>query len=338
MRFGLFAVLAVASVSPLFALAQSLDVGVLDSGIENVNPFSISLTPQYPTALSPVTLSFVSSSINLANTTMTVSVKGKQVYQGSVQPVAVMVDKAGSVTPVTVTMKTAGTSYTQSLSLQPQDVSLIAEPLASAPALYPGRPRVPLEGNTRVVAIANIADATGKTIDPTSLSYTWTVEGAEIANSSGIGKTAVIVTSPFQYRLRTVSVLVQSQMGNLVGQASLTLSPEEPSVRLYENDPLLGIRFGRALTGSYTIQGSEASIYAAPFSVPLAGGSPAIQWFLNGGKAQTGNLITLRPSGSGQGNASLSLTASGSAGAIATASTNLSLIFGTASGFNFFGL
>lgn len=333
MRFGLFAVLLIASASPILTSAQSID-----GSIGNVNPFSISLTPQYPVAGSAVTLSFVSPSIDLANTNMTVTAKGKQIYQGSVQPVTIMVGKAGSVTPVTVTMTTAGARYTQSLTLQPQDVSLIAEPLASAPALYPGKPLVPLEGNTRIVAMANIADATGKSIDPANLSYTWTVDGAEIANSSGIGKTAVIVTSPFQYRLRTVSVLVQSQMGNLAGKASLTLSPQEPSVRLYENDPLLGVRFGRALAGTFTIRGAEASIYAAPFSVPLTGGMPAIQWFLNGTKAQTGNVITLRPTGNGQGSANLSLTASGSAGVLTTASSNLSLIFGAKPSTNFFGL
>lgn len=333
MRLGLFAVLLVASVSPVLVSAQSID-----GSIGNVNPFSISLTPQYPSSSSVVTMSFVSSSIDLTNTTMTVTVKGSQIYQGNVQPVAVMVGKAGSITPIVVTMTNAGVRYSQSVSLQPQDVSLVAEPLASAPPLYPGKPLVPLEGNTRIVAVANIADATGRTIDPTTLSYTWTVDGAEISNSSGIGKAAVIVTSPFQYRLRTVSVLVQSQVGNLAGKASLTLSPKESSVRLYENDPLLGIRFGRALLGTFTIRGAEASIYAAPFSVPLAGGVPVIQWFLNGAKAQTGNLITLRPTGNGQGNATLSLTASGPANTFATASTNLSLIFGAKPSSNFFGL
>lgn len=333
MRFGLFIALIAVFILPGVALAQSLE-----TAIGETNPFTISVAPQYPSPRTPATLSFLSSSLDLTKVTMTVSANGTQLYQGSVRPVAVMLGKAGSVTNVTVTMVSAGIPYTQRLVLQPQDVSIIAEPLSSAPALYSGKPLVPFEGNTRVVAVAHLADATGKSISPTALSYTWTVDGAEIANSSGIGKQAIIVASPLQYRTRSVSVVVQSQAGNLIGKASLALSPVEPTVRIYENDPLLGIRFERALRDSYTIQGTEASLYAAPFSLSLTSGTPLLQWFLNGTSAQMGSLITLRPTGSGKGSASLSLTASSGTESITGASTALSLIFGAKSSSNFFGL
>jgi len=265
-----------------------------------------------------------------------VSVNGSNIYQGSVRPVAVPLGKAGSVTKIIVMLSSGGTNYFQTLSIQPQDVVLIAEPLSSAPVLYPGKPLVPLEGDVRIVAIANVRNASGKAVSPSALSYSWTVDGVQIANSSGIGKSAVIVASPLQYRARDVSVSVMSPDGNLVGGDSLSLSPQEPSIRLYENDPLLGIRFDRALSDTYTIDGTEATLYAAPFSLPTTNGLPFIQWFLNGSAAQTGNLITLRPSGSGQGSASLSLTAS--AGGNTPAATNLSLIFGATRSSNFFGL
>jgi hypothetical protein len=127
-----------------------------------------------------------------------------------------------------------------------------------------------------------------------------------------------------------------SQDGSLVGGASLSLTPQEPSVRIYENDPLLGLRFDRTLTSAYTIGGTEATLFAAPFSLPITNGSPLVQWFLNGNRAQTGNLITLRPSGSGEGTAALSLTASAAGDGMATAA--LSLSFGASSSTNFFGL
>jgi len=301
-----------------------------------MNPFTISVTPQYPAPSNIATLSFLSSSLDLSNATMTVSVGGKQTYQGSIQPTVVATGKAGSVTSVKVTITSGGTPYTQSLVIQPEEVSLIAEPISSAPVLYPGKPLIPLEGNTRVVAMSNFADAAGKKLDPATLSYSWTVDGALIANSSGIGKSSILVASPLQYRMRSVSVVVQSQVGNLVGGDALSLSPVDPSVRIYENDPLLGIRFDHALSMSYTIRGAEASLYAAPFSLPITGGAPLMHWFLNGTAAQTGNLITLRPSGNGQGSASLSLTA-GTGTSLAT--ENLSIIFGAVPSSNlFFGL
>jgi hypothetical protein len=331
MRFGLFTVVAIALIAPGMISAQSLDdLAGSDSS------FTISVSPQYPVPYSQVALSFLSSSIDLINSTMTVSVAGKKVYQGNVRPTSVPLGKAGSITNVSVTIVSSGTHYSQALSIQPQDVALVAEPISSAPVLYRGKSLVPLEGSVRVVAVANLRNASGKISGPASLSYRWTVDGMQISNSSGVGKETVLVAAPLQYRSREVSVTVMSSDGSLVGGGSLSLSAEEPSVRVYENDPLLGIRFDHALSGTYTIKGAESSLYAAPFSLPTTSGAPLLTWFLNGVQAQIGNSLTLRPTGSGKGSASLSFVAS--SGNYAKATANLSLSFDTTPNSNLFGL
>lgn len=331
MRFHFFVMCAgIVLTLPFAATAQSIG-----NTVEGT-PFTISVRPQYPSPNSQATISLVSTSLDLANAIMTVSVAGKETYKGAVQPIAIPLDKTGSVTNTKVTISSGGLNYSQTVFIQPQDVVLIAEPVSSAPPLYSGKPLVPVEGSVRVVAVANLRDARGKTIDPATLSYVWTVNDAQIANASGIGKQAILVASPLQYRARSVAVAVKSQDGSLVGGASLSFTTQEPTVRLYRNDPLLGIRFNRALSGEYAINDVEAAIYAAPFSLPTTSGAPLVQWFLNSAPAQTGNSITLRPAGKGQGSAELSLTASTNGTASATA--NLSLIFGKEPGFNLFGL
>lgn len=332
MRFELFTIFAIALILPIVASAESF--GSL--GDIGGDAFTFSVSPQYPSPYGQATVSFLSSSIDLANATLAVSVGGKQIYQGSVRPVFITLGKAGGVTGVTATISSVGVNYSQMISIQPQDVTIIAEPTSSAPPLYPGKPLVPLEGGVRIVAMANLKNAGGASLDPGTLSYAWTVDGTRIANSSGIGKKSIMVASPLQYRARDVSVAVMSANGSLVGGASLSLSPREPSVRIYENDPLFGIRFDHAISNDYSITGTESTLYAAPFSFPTTGGVPLIQWFLNGSAVQTGNSITLRPSGSGQGNASLSLVAS--SGSYTTATASLSLYFGAKPNDNFFGL
>lgn len=331
MRFGLVTALSFFLLLPVTAGAQSLGAFMGDS-----SAFSVSTEPQYPTPNSKVTLSFLSSSIDLANSTLTVMIGKSTVYKGSVRPVALPVGKAGSVARVTVFVESGGATYTQLLTIQPQDVVLIAEPISSTHVLYPGKPSVPLEGDVRVVAIANMRTETGKATAPSALSYSWTVDGMQIANSSGIGKSAIIVASPLQYRIRSVSVSIASPSGNLVGGDSFMFSSEEPTLRVYENDPLLGIRFDHTLTGRYSIKGSESTLYAVPFSLATTGGAPFVQWFVNGSVAQTGKSITLRPQGTGQGNASLSLTAGN--GGDTPATMNLSLLFGAPKSSNLFGL
>lgn len=328
MRFGLLTAFTFALLLPLVTSAQAI-------GDMGGSAFTISVNPQYPAPYSQATLSVLSSTLDLTNAIIAVSVAGKEIYKGSVRPVAVPTGKAGSVASVKVTITSAGASNSQTLSIQPQDVALIAEPISSAPVFYPGKSLVPLEGDVRVIAMANLQGAKGEMFNPSTLAYSWTVDGAQIANASGIGKTAIIVASPLQYRSRSVSVAVMSQDGNLVGGAAFSLTALNPSVRIYKNDPLLGILYDHALSGDYSINGAEDTLYAAPFSLPTTGGAPLLQWFLNGEVAQTGSSITLRPTGSGKGSASLSLVAS--SGDFAKATQNLSLIFGATSG-NFFGL
>ena len=331
MRYRLAIVFTLALLLPIMASAQSIS-----GGVGSIDPFTISVSPQYPAPLGTATLSFLSSSLNLENATMVVLVAGKKTYGGNVQPITIQLGATGKVLSVVVKITAGGVLYTQSLVLQPEDVSLIAEPSASSPVLYPGKPLIPLNGSTRVVAVADFKDAAGKMLDPSTLSYSWMVDGALIADSSGIGRDAILVASPLEYRERTVSVTVESQSGSFVGGDSLSLNPVVPSVRIYQNDPLLGILFDHALSGTYAISGTEASLYSAPFSFPLLAGTPSSQWFLNGSPAQTGNSITLRPTGNGQGKASLSLTAS--SGESSEASAKLLLSFGAPSGTSFFGL
>jgi len=325
-------ILAIAFLLPLTGSAQIFS----DLGVGDLSSFSVSATPQYPAPYGTVTLSFLSSSLDLANATLGVSVNGKSIYQGSVRPVAVTLGKAGSVTNVVATVSVSGAEYTQELSIQPQDIALVVEPIASVPPLYPGKSSVPPEGSVRVVAMANLKNANGVSLNPSVLSYSWTVSGARIANASGIGKTTILVASPLQYRARDISVAIMSTDGSQVGGAFISITAAEPSVRIYENDSLLGIRFDRALAGEYAIAGAESTLYAAPFSFPTTQGAPLLQWFLNGASAQTGNSITLRPTGDGQGSASLSVVAS--AGDYTTAMANLSLSFGDKPSTNFFGL
>lgn len=219
------------------------------------------------------------------------------------------------------------------------DVALVAEPLSSAPPLYPGKPLVPLGGSVRVVAVADLRTAAGVQLDPNTLSYTWVVDGTEEVGASGTGKRVLIVASPLQYRSGTVEVTVRSPDGLKSGMASLNLASADPVMRIYERDPLMGVRFDKALGDTYTLTGSEASLYAAPFSFPTALRAPLLSWYVNGTLAQTGNLVTLRPTGQGRGTASVSVTgaSSGSLDAPA-ASASLTAFYGSSGGSSLFGL
>ena len=289
-----------------------------------LSPFTVSADPVAPAAHSSVTLTPVSGDIDITAATMTVSVNGTQTYSGNAVPVVVTLGAAGATATIVVRVETARGTYRQTLTLPP---------------FYRGKPLVPLGGSVRVVAVADLRTAAGVQLDPSSLSYAWTIDGSEAIGGSGIGKRVLIVDSPLQYRTRTVEVSVASPDGVRRGAAAIELAASDPTMRIYERDPLIGIRFDRAQGDSYALSGSEATFYAAPFSFPTALRAPALSWYVGGALSQTGNLITLRPTGGGQGQTTVSVTgASGGSLDAPAASAALTVSFGNAGGGGLFGL
>lgn len=327
LRMLFLSALALASyLAPVIATAQS---------VGSTDPITLSVSPDYPAPYGQITITPSSGLLTLSSASFVLSVNGKEIYRGNAKPVAISLGAGGTATTIRGTLIDSSGSYSTSVLVRPQDVALVIEPVSSAPALYLGKPLVPLEGTARIVAVANMRTASGVALDPNTLFYAWTVDNAQIGSVSGAGKTSIVVNTPLQYRQSTVSVSVSNADGTLVGGDSVTLSGNAPSVRIYENDSLLGIRFDHALSGSYSLNAAEEMLFGVPYSFPLANGAPTLAWFLNSVSAQGGSGITLRPTGTGKGSASVSLTATSKEGT--TASTNIQFGFGSGST-NIFGL
>ncbi|OGG72352.1 hypothetical protein A3E65_01465 [Candidatus Kaiserbacteria bacterium RIFCSPHIGHO2_12_FULL_56_13] len=324
MRGMKLALVVAAFLLPALAMAQVGSVGAL----------SLSIAPSYPRPGSTVTIAPENTLLDLANSTMSISVNGKNIYTGAAKAVQISLGGPGQTTTVGASVTSLGRTYTRTLALKPGDVSLVVEPLATAPALYLGKPLVPLGGSARLVAVADFRTTPASRIDPATLSYAWSVDGTTLIGASGVGRSSVILPSPLAYRSRSVSVVVQSRDGSLVGGDSITLTSQNPVVRLYRNDPLQGIVFDEALRNTYAITSPEISFFAVPYSFTLSSGAPVLAWFLNGGAAEAGPSITLRPEGAGRGRASLLLRSSAGE---ASAAAELSLTFGE-SGSTLFGL
>lgn len=336
MRVARIALLSFAFVGPLFASAQSLNPATIGVSGVSVPALTLTLSPSNPRPGSVVVVTPESTVLNLSNSTVSISVNGTKVYSGNSQPVSVQVGANGTATTIRAVATTNGATNSASITLRPGDVSLVAEPISSAPALYLGKPLVPSGGVVRLVAIADLRTSSGKEISPANLSYVWQEDGSTLESASGIGRSTVVVSSPLPYRSSTITATVSSPDGSIVGQDDVTLSPQSPTLRLYIDDPLLGIIYDRALAGSQQITSSEVTIAAAPYSFPTDTAAPQVNWFLNGNAAQTSPTITLRPTGQGAGSATLSASVT-SSDALANVSAALTLLFGQSTS-NFLGL
>lgn len=299
-----------------------------------VAPISISISPQYPRPYQTISITPRSTLVNLAASTVTVSVNGSVVEQGTgVVTAYTRVGGPGERTAIRVSVTSNGQTYTAETAVRPADVSLVVEPISTTHPFYKGGSLVASEGRVRLIAIPDIRTGSGA-VAAENLVYTWRLGNQILQSASGIGRSSLTATAPVRYRDANVSVTVSTQDSSVVAQASAVVAPADPIVRIYRNDPLLGPLFDRAFSGTFSMMGDEDSFRMVPF---FFASRPALSWTVNAVPSGGDDDITVRATGSGRGSAILSASAKNDA-TFQSADTTLSVRFGEERGLGIFGL
>lgn len=297
----LFALL-LGALLPSFALAQTFTGGAVD-------PLSLDITPQYPRPYDTILIRPSSNLINLSASTVTVYANGTKIYSGSgTAPATFTLPGAGSATQISMTVAWAGNSYQKSAIVRPAEVDLIPEAQSTLPPFYAGSALPAPGGAMRLVAVSDLRSLAGRQYAPDELSYEWKQDTRVLEDQSGVGRNVLGIAAPNLYRYDTYSVTVSTADNALVAQSSVTLTPELPKALVYEQDPLLGTRYERALSGTFNLPNTEDTFVAVPYFFTK---TPAFAWTVNGNASQTTPSITVRATGNGRGTATLFVTAKG---------------------------
>jgi len=320
----------------LLLLVATFGISVNAQGISSGDALSLVIAPQYPRPYQTVTIAPRSSQIDLSSSNVRISVNGTNVYEGSgTQATSVRAGALGERTTVVVTVTDpAGGVYTKTQVIRPAEVSLVIEPASTAHPFYQGGGLVASEGRVRLVAIPDLRTAPGTRLPASSLVYTWRLGSRILTDSSGIGRSTLIATAPVRYRNADITVTVTSPDNTLVGEAKTVISAVDPVARIYRNDPLLGPNFDIALSGAFSMPDTEATFRAVGyfFAVP-----PVFAWTVNNNTNGTDKDITVRATGNGKGTARIGVTATETE-TRRNAGSQLTVDFGSSTGFGFFGL
>jgi len=260
--FGLFLL-----CTPLFALADGT--------------ISLGMTPQYPLPGQNVTLTASNFSGSADTASYTWTINGKTALQGTgAKTLTVAAGAAGSSQEVTVEARVNGESIgTDTVTIHPADVDLIWEGQTVTPPLYIGRPLANGGSRVTILAVPHIFVGSHEAA-PDSLIYTWKINGATSGSQSGYGKSSIVVTPPSFAQAFTVSVHVETKDG-AAAEGSVVIQPQSPKILIYENAPLLGIRFDSAVSGFMSFPAQEISFTAYPLFVSTIAGLK-YSWTLDG--------------------------------------------------------
>lgn len=319
----------------LGALVFALLIGVPAHALvpTNVEPFSIKISPRYPKPYETISITLQSSVLDLLSTEATISADGETLAEGlSVRSATVKMGGLGQETVLEVVVKTSEQTFTKKLTLRPADVALVLEANSTAHPFYQGG-RLPVsEGPLRLLAFADFRDSSGALIPTNKLVYSWRVGERVLDTQSGAGKSVLLATAPLRYRDARITVTVTDPTTGVSAEGGITITPSDPVLRVYRNDPLLGIRYEEALFGALTLKGEEETFRAIPYYFD---GAPLFSWTINSVEQGTAPDITLRATG-GAGSASVNASARDTT-AFASASQGLTVRFGDSRPTGIFG-
>lgn len=272
-------------------------------------PLTLDISPRYPGPYDTVQVTPMSTLIDLPSATTALFVNGKQVATATGgAPFSVPMQGPGVLVSIQVRAIAGGKTYIASISLRPSAVALVLEPISTTHPFYEGAPLLASEGRARLIAIPDLRTGSGARLDPTKLSYSWRLGEQQLQAQSGIGRSVLTLTGPVRYRDATAIVTVTSPENGLAAQTSLTLSPIDPLVLLYRNDPLLGPLYDTAIGNTYAMHGEEDGLIGVPYFFSVV---PRLAWSVAGNDGGTDSSVTLRTTGSGAGSAGVSLSATG---------------------------
>lgn len=229
----------------------------------------LTMQPAYPAPGETVALQAESYGINLDRSTVIWYADTKEIARGEgLKTASVTTGKLGSVTNITVVAEEFGGLIGSSeLILRPTEVDLIWQSDSYVPPYFRGRTFAGAGSTINAEAIVRFVKSDGTEIPESSIIYTWYKGSTRIF--SGRGQSSITTTSPILFGTEELSVDAESVDGLYHGHASVQLTSVDPFLMLYENHPLFGVLYHRALVGSVTTLEREQKVTAVPYFAPI---------------------------------------------------------------------
>ena len=228
---------------------------------------TLSVTPQYAAPGETVHISAESLLLDLDAGNLTWYVNGFQRASGpGLLQIDVTAGPTGSETPVRVVFTQEGIEVASAeVFTRPTELDLLWESDSYTPPFFRGRALPSAGTNLRMEVRPRFKRVDGSFVSPRDIVFTWRRNGYVIASASGRGKSQATISSPPLFGTDTISVDARSVDGTLEGSASVRIPSTEPILALYENHPIFGILYHRALGAQSTLPEEETSFAAVPY-------------------------------------------------------------------------
>lgn len=180
--------------------------------------------------------------------------------------------------------KNTGGTITKSLQIAPAGLDLIYEADTYTPPFYKGRSLFSHQSLVKIAAVPEFIVG-GSKISKDNIIYTWEKDGEVIQSISGQGKDSAQFLGKLISRPFNITVTAESVSSNTKARKTVSINPIDPNVVLYENNPIQGSIFEKALSGNFNFDREEVGITAIPYFFSSQNKSDSalkFSWFENG--------------------------------------------------------
>lgn len=254
---------------------------------------SIKTSPNYPKPNQPMTVYLESYSTDLNKAIITWKRDGTTILEGrgAKQLTITAPDNNESSTISATINKSNGGVLVQNIVLSPSQVEIIYEPFTYTPPFYKGRSLFTSQSAIKFVAVASFFNNAGQRYNASDLIYQWTINGQVYESVSGAGKNIFYYQSPLIQRDMVVGVNVLSPNSNTKAKDEVEISLYNPQVFAYENNPIYGSMFEKAVLNNFLLNRSEVELTAVPFFFNTDSRENInlqYKWLINGEEIQIG--------------------------------------------------
>ncbi|NCS98696.1 hypothetical protein GW764_00755 [Candidatus Parcubacteria bacterium] len=246
---------------------------------------SIELSPQHPGPNELVIVSIESFQIDLNKSEINWLVNGTLQESGfGLKTFSFTTGSLGEETNLSVRIvKQNGEITTKNISVNPGGVDLYYEPQTYTPPFYKGKPEFTFQSDLKIIALPNFVDQNGNKIPSGNIVYNWKIDGSADQINSGVGRDVYnyqsgILSGPVQVVLEA-SPINSNQSARVVE----TVRPTEPTILIYEKNPIYGTIFEQNIKNDFIVNREEIELVAIPYNFSqdiIRNGT--FKWLLNG--------------------------------------------------------
>ncbi len=239
--------------------------GELTGSEENLE---IEIVPQYPRPGDSININLRSFGFDLYSSNITWWSGGKVILSGIGEHNLrnfILNNNGVPQNILVVIKKRAGGILEKTITIHPSDIDIIHESHTYIPPFYEGKPEYSHNSLSKFIAIPTVRDSRGRLMGVNEFKYRWYVNNKIVTTNRTVGNNYFYYEDDIPNRDLKISVNIEEVGGGFNTLKGITISPSDPEVVLYEENPIYGTIFSRAIGNTISTSEREISIKAVPY-------------------------------------------------------------------------